>query len=91
MKIVFHPSSLRLHASNLARVPGIGLLNRTLKSWVERHEVRLLRGPPKYISDFRFQIVTECSVLMKLGATLTIGNEFNLQSEILNLQYFLAV
>ena len=32
---------------NEARVPGIGLLNRTLKSWVERHEVQLLRGPPK--------------------------------------------
>ena len=32
---------------NLARVPGIGLLNRTCKSWVERHEVQLLRGLPK--------------------------------------------
>jgi len=30
-----------------ARVPGIGLLNRTLKSWVERHGVRFLRGRPR--------------------------------------------
>ena len=30
----------------MARVPGIGLLNRTCKSWVERHEVQLLRGLP---------------------------------------------
>ena len=30
-----------------ARVPGIGLLNRTLKSWAERHEVQFLRGLPK--------------------------------------------
>ena len=33
-------------APELARVPGIGLLNRTLKSWVERHGVRFLRGRP---------------------------------------------
>ena len=31
----------------MARVPGVGLLNRTCKSWVERHEVQLLRGLPK--------------------------------------------
>ena len=30
-----------------ARVPGIGLLNRTFKSWAERHEVQFLRGLPK--------------------------------------------
>jgi len=29
-----------------ARAPGVGLLNRTCKSWVERHEVQLLRGLP---------------------------------------------
>jgi len=29
-----------------ARVPGIGLLNRTFESWAERHEVQLLRGLP---------------------------------------------
>ena len=31
---------------NLARVPGVGLLNRTCKSRAERHEVQLLRGLP---------------------------------------------
>src|SRR2546422_7128207 len=30
----------------MARVPGVGLLNRTCKSWVERHEVQFLRGLP---------------------------------------------
>ncbi len=30
-----------------ARVPGIGLLNRTFESWADRHEVQLLRGLPK--------------------------------------------
>ena len=30
-----------------ARVPGIGLLNRTLKRRAERHEVQFLRGLPK--------------------------------------------
>src|SRR5439155_23741460 len=35
--------------SDMARVPGVGLLNRTCKSWVERHEVQLLRGLPKLI------------------------------------------
>ena len=42
----------RLH--NLARVPGVGLLNRTCKSWVERHEVQLLRGLP--IISFKLQV-----------------------------------
>ncbi|PYS65962.1 MAG: hypothetical protein DMF74_02340 [Acidobacteria bacterium] len=27
----------------MARVPGVGLLNRTCKSWVERHEVQPVR------------------------------------------------
>ena len=35
-------------ASTAARVPGIGLLNRTFESWADRHEVQLLRGLPKY-------------------------------------------
>ena len=51
-------SEIRNSKFPLARVPGIGLLNRTFKSWAERHEVRFLRGPPKTfsISDCRFQI-----------------------------------
>lgn len=32
---------------HMARVPGIGLLNRTFESWADRHEVQLLRGLPK--------------------------------------------
>src|SRR6185295_8271628 len=39
---ILPPSSLRK-----ARVPGIGFLNRTCKSWAERREVQFLRGPPK--------------------------------------------
>ncbi len=40
--------------TSLARVPGVGLLNRTSKSWVERHEVQLLRGLP--IISFKLQV-----------------------------------
>src|SRR6266700_7853586 len=40
-------SNLTIASTILARVPGVGLLNRTCKSWVERHEVQLLRGLPK--------------------------------------------
>ena len=34
------------HVGHSARVPGIGLLNRTYKRRAERHEVQLLRGLP---------------------------------------------
>ena len=40
----------------LARVPGIGLLNRTFESWGERHEVQLLRGLPATLL-WRSQVV----------------------------------
>jgi hypothetical protein len=39
------PHAPATHAA-LARVPGIGLLNRTFESWADRHEVQLLRGLP---------------------------------------------
>ena|GEM_PF-2403253 len=41
-----HDKLKHIGQSDNARVPGIGLLNRTLKSWVERHGVRFLRGRP---------------------------------------------
>src|ERR1044072_8418158 len=40
-------SNLLIASGSLARVPGIGLLNRTFESWADRHEVQLLRGLPK--------------------------------------------
>src|SRR6266536_5570691 len=40
-------SNLTIASTILARVPGVGLLNRTCKSWVERHEVQFLRGLPQ--------------------------------------------
>jgi len=36
-----HPSAFILAFP--ARVPGIGLLNRTFESWAERHEVQPVR------------------------------------------------
>jgi hypothetical protein len=47
---ILHPSAFILAFQ--ARVPGIGLLNRTSKSRAERHEVQLLRGfPEKRMKD----------------------------------------
>ena len=45
--VLTHPKRRRRFAlpahSKTARVPGVGLLNRTRKSWVERHEVQPVR------------------------------------------------
>ena len=38
------------HIGHWARVPDIGLLNRTYKRRVERHEVQLLRGLPRSLT-----------------------------------------
>ena len=58
--------------SKLARVPGIGLLNRTCKRRVERHEVQFLRGlplRPKIISGCVAQTAERASHKREVGGS----------------------